>query len=667
MKNLYPLLLGALITATNSSSLLAQNEYDQDKDRLQEIGKPLTDNVTANCNRLLFKLACSDEVQGVDGAQNLSVQQYSIVRAPERRSNSLEEVEFKKKSSGNSFDCYVMMDPAELKSIEEGVESLGEGLGVFRKTEAEAKAGLRSKTEGHLHETKGTVTDHAISSGEGESSGGEGVFSLTSESEEINKSLSQVSECLTKAAKANDEGKQEIAALWTKGAECMQASAEYDKKTAEASASNNREDQERFKNASHYFSSSALQLKQAIHALEKSTQAEIANQGELAALWIKTSKENQESAEYFSKTVNACLNGKIADTTRWENVANFCKSSADQLELAGEALEKAINAIALSRQSVATCCNRLARQHQELAECYHQASNAWSTGNTTERTCFRSASFSADASANRLKEASIILEKAIQSMEADQEELAASWLKTVEQYQELAEYHFQATNAAISKNIADRKRFYREDRYYQPDTMDSAEQLQEATIALGKAVQAKESGQGDVAELWIKIASQYQDLARYYSQVAYAWSSENCSDSYHFHEAKRHTEASAFQLKRASAALEKFTQVKESNQEVSEQWRKIVEQYQESAGHYYQAANGRFNNNNTDCNHFRQAGDFAKDHVTRLEKVAIALEKAIQTRESNQKETIALRNEVVQHYKESIEYQRQAEDAFLSG
>ncbi|HLB33135.1 MAG TPA: hypothetical protein VJK54_02755 [Chthoniobacterales bacterium] len=112
MKNLYPLLLGALIIFTNSSSLLAQNEYDQDKDRLQEIGKPLPDNVTANCNRLLFKLACSDEVQGVDGAQNLSVQQYSIVRAPARRSNSLEEVEFKKKSSGNGLDCYPMMNPA---------------------------------------------------------------------------------------------------------------------------------------------------------------------------------------------------------------------------------------------------------------------------------------------------------------------------------------------------------------------------------------------------------------------------------------------------------------------------------------------------------------------------------------------------------------------------
>ncbi|HLB33130.1 MAG TPA: hypothetical protein VJK54_02730 [Chthoniobacterales bacterium] len=50
-------------------------------------------------NRLLSKLACSDEVQGVDGAQNLSVQTSSMVRAPERRSNSLEEVEFRKKSN----------------------------------------------------------------------------------------------------------------------------------------------------------------------------------------------------------------------------------------------------------------------------------------------------------------------------------------------------------------------------------------------------------------------------------------------------------------------------------------------------------------------------------------------------------------------------------------
>ncbi|HLB34149.1 MAG TPA: chlorite dismutase family protein [Chthoniobacterales bacterium] len=45
---------------------------------------------------VLSKLASANEVQGADGAQNLSVQQYSIVRAPERRSNSLAEVEFRK-------------------------------------------------------------------------------------------------------------------------------------------------------------------------------------------------------------------------------------------------------------------------------------------------------------------------------------------------------------------------------------------------------------------------------------------------------------------------------------------------------------------------------------------------------------------------------------------
>ncbi|OHE77544.1 MAG: phosphoglucosamine mutase [Verrucomicrobia bacterium RIFCSPHIGHO2_12_FULL_41_10] len=47
---------------------------------------------------MLSKLAYADEVQGVSGAQNLSVQQYSMVRAPERRSDSLAEVEFRKHS-----------------------------------------------------------------------------------------------------------------------------------------------------------------------------------------------------------------------------------------------------------------------------------------------------------------------------------------------------------------------------------------------------------------------------------------------------------------------------------------------------------------------------------------------------------------------------------------
>ncbi|OHE74806.1 MAG: hypothetical protein A3F67_06055 [Verrucomicrobia bacterium RIFCSPHIGHO2_12_FULL_41_10] len=49
---------------------------------------------------MLWKFAYADEVQGVDGPQNLSVQTSSMVRAPERRSNSLAEVEFTKHSSG---------------------------------------------------------------------------------------------------------------------------------------------------------------------------------------------------------------------------------------------------------------------------------------------------------------------------------------------------------------------------------------------------------------------------------------------------------------------------------------------------------------------------------------------------------------------------------------
>ncbi|OHE77451.1 MAG: hypothetical protein A3F67_02380 [Verrucomicrobia bacterium RIFCSPHIGHO2_12_FULL_41_10] len=54
-------------------------------------------------NRALSKLAYADEVQGADGAQNLSVQTSSMVRAPEQRSNSLAEVEFSKNSGRPVF------------------------------------------------------------------------------------------------------------------------------------------------------------------------------------------------------------------------------------------------------------------------------------------------------------------------------------------------------------------------------------------------------------------------------------------------------------------------------------------------------------------------------------------------------------------------------------
>ncbi|HLB33467.1 MAG TPA: hypothetical protein VJK54_04460, partial [Chthoniobacterales bacterium] len=54
-------------------------------------------------DRLLSKLAYADEVQDAHGAQNLSGQTYSMVRAPEQRSNSLVEVEFRKKSNIKRF------------------------------------------------------------------------------------------------------------------------------------------------------------------------------------------------------------------------------------------------------------------------------------------------------------------------------------------------------------------------------------------------------------------------------------------------------------------------------------------------------------------------------------------------------------------------------------
>src|SRR3990167_6681503 len=63
-----------------------------------ELAKLVTAATQSGEIRVPSKLAYADEVQGASGAQNLSVQTSSMVRAPEQRSNSLEEVEFRMNS-----------------------------------------------------------------------------------------------------------------------------------------------------------------------------------------------------------------------------------------------------------------------------------------------------------------------------------------------------------------------------------------------------------------------------------------------------------------------------------------------------------------------------------------------------------------------------------------
>ncbi|HLB33441.1 MAG TPA: 2-oxoglutarate dehydrogenase complex dihydrolipoyllysine-residue succinyltransferase [Chthoniobacterales bacterium] len=77
----------------------SKKESSNAKELQEKVEKTSTDFSQPITAGVLSKLASADEVQGVDGAQKLSVQTSSMLRAPERRSNSLAEVEFRKNST----------------------------------------------------------------------------------------------------------------------------------------------------------------------------------------------------------------------------------------------------------------------------------------------------------------------------------------------------------------------------------------------------------------------------------------------------------------------------------------------------------------------------------------------------------------------------------------
>ncbi|OHE75512.1 MAG: dihydrolipoyllysine succinyltransferase [Verrucomicrobia bacterium RIFCSPHIGHO2_12_FULL_41_10] len=72
----------------------SKKESSNAKELQEKVEKTSTDFSQPITAGVLSKLASADEVQGVDGAQKLSVQTSSMLRAPERRSNSLAEVEY---------------------------------------------------------------------------------------------------------------------------------------------------------------------------------------------------------------------------------------------------------------------------------------------------------------------------------------------------------------------------------------------------------------------------------------------------------------------------------------------------------------------------------------------------------------------------------------------
>lgn len=399
-------------------------------------------------------------------------------------------------SQGNDLDCDLMMDPEKLKQLEEGEEALKEGLGVFGKrvtTTEIASTGPQT-----------TAVGITLVKGEGTEGGSqfactrdfnfkaedakERVQGYTKKAEAAQKEKRKCWFEKSKAPKRNEawcwsdaarysmiasrywndanealiQGNQSLAVLCSKAAQQYEASSECKLQAANAVASGNTMDYDRFDKAATSAQKSADQLEKASRTLEKVNQVTLENQRELSALLLKASQQHEESAEYYRESAQVKLNGK--DNSYYylfEAAAFSAQLSAGQLEEASEALERANQATAANQGELSVLLMKSVKQWKESAEYFHLAANARGNENNADYDRFCLAGHSAGDSANQLKKAIATREKIAKAMELDHAKVIPVLMEAAKKHEESAEYYRQAMNAKISGNNTDYDSFNR--------------------------------------------------------------------------------------------------------------------------------------------------------------------------------------------------------------
>ncbi|HLB34448.1 MAG: hypothetical protein A3F67_06660 [Verrucomicrobia bacterium RIFCSPHIGHO2_12_FULL_41_10] len=188
--------------------------------------------------------------------------------------------------------------------------------------------------------------------------------------------LEETSAAVEKETKAEEVNLDELAALWLKIAKQYEESAEYYGKAINAILSRNFIDCERFYTASKFAEYSACRFKRASNAFEKSTKATEVKQGDLTAMWLKTTEQWHSSAEYYRQAANTAasrddtyLDGTLYTTLyNYDQIATAASHSAYQLKEASNALEKAIKAKEENQEEEAKQWQEKAKQYKESAD-----------------------------------------------------------------------------------------------------------------------------------------------------------------------------------------------------------------------------------------------------------------------------------------------------------
>ncbi|HLB32688.1 MAG TPA: hypothetical protein VJK54_00470, partial [Chthoniobacterales bacterium] len=212
-------------------------------------------------------------------------------------------------------------------------------------------------------------------------------------------------------------------------------------------------------------------------------------------------------------------------------------------------------------------------------------------------------------------------QKARAALAQGMSERVVLWRKAAEQSLTSANKWKQVVQACVSGNEETVKAML--SRAYLADFLSDA-----ATIIATSSEKAEEAfaeGNQDLAMLWNKVATKYQESVEYYREVASDLSNVNDTDYDRFFQADQSVESSSKHLEEAMTALEKVVQAKEENQEeLAVLWFKIANKHQEAAECHCHAAHAAISQNSNDYDRFDQEAVCARESVQRLEKASKA-------------------------------------------
>ncbi|HLB34482.1 MAG TPA: hypothetical protein VJK54_09655 [Chthoniobacterales bacterium] len=309
--------------------------------------------------------------------------------------------------------------------------------------------------------------------------------------------------------------------------------------------------------------------------------------------------QNEKRKCWFEKSKAPKRN----EASCWNDAARYSMTASSYWNYANEALIQ-------GNQSLAVLWGKTAQKYEESSDYKRQAANAIASGNETDYNCFDQVAQSVQQSADQLKEASKTLGKVNQVTRENQGEFSALLLQASKQYEEAAEYYGKTAKAKLSKNNND---YYYFDEAASSASL-SADQLREASEALGKANQATAANQGELSVLLMKSVRQWKESAEYYHLAVNAKGNENNADYDRFYLAGCSACDSARQLKETVAIREEIGKAMELDYaKVIPVLMEAAKKYEESSEYYRQAMNAKISGNNTDYDSFNRMGRSAQN------------------------------------------------------